>query len=502
MTAGFPSQGDPALAPRRPNRWVTLGLTLLLVVFGLPLLLFRPASPLASLQHPVASAVRVLEREVALEVATEQAPAWQRLALLADVVHTRSTIDQAIDGYEELLAAAADDQARVPDSLVPSIRARLAVLLAEAGRWDEAERALAELRSPTGPRLEVPPGQVTRFADVVRYAYRGASGPPPPLEPALTLLAPTAEPRLEPGWAGERLAARYSARAGVEAETRAADARLAARGSASGRLEAALGLSLLTYVAIAAGLGLGLWRLWRRRGLPVLATGLRTPPWSGGTGYAVLVRAAFWGGLVGLVAYFAWEETGLGGSPPLGTLLASLPMLWVLRRVLLGPRGLNLGRAFGLRLTAGPGALVVVTLVLVAVEQLCSLGAGLLAAALGVESHWTESLAEEIVWGAAPLAAASLVDGVVWAPLFEEIAFRGLLYTTLRTRLPALGAAALSAGLFSGLHFYSLAGFLALFGAALVAALVYERSRSLLPCILAHVFNNVLAFGYIALMYR
>ena len=52
--------------------------------------------------------------------------------------------------------------------------------------------------------------------------------------------------------------------------------------------------------------------------------------------------------------------------------------------------------------------------------------------------------------GLARRGAAGTIDGVVWAPIFEELAFRGLLYPTLRLRLPPWLAALLSAALFGG----------------------------------------------------
>jgi membrane protease YdiL (CAAX protease family) len=83
---------------------------------------------------------------------------------------------------------------------------------------------------------------------------------------------------------------------------------------------------------------------------------------------------------------------------------------------------------------------------------------------------------------------------VVAAPISEEVCFRGMLFGGLRTRLPRLAAALLSAVVFGGLH--ALTGVSAVpplifFGFLL--ALLYERTGSIVPGILLHMLNNSVA---------
>jgi CAAX protease family protein len=83
---------------------------------------------------------------------------------------------------------------------------------------------------------------------------------------------------------------------------------------------------------------------------------------------------------------------------------------------------------------------------------------------------------------------------VVAAPISEEACFRGLLFGGLRTRMPRLAAALVSALVFGGLH--ALTGVSAVpplifFG--FVLALLYERTGSILPGILLHMLNNSVA---------
>jgi membrane protease YdiL (CAAX protease family) len=131
-------------------------------------------------------------------------------------------------------------------------------------------------------------------------------------------------------------------------------------------------------------------------------------------------------------------------------------------------------------------------------ESLLYMGLG----ALGVSSHWADGFLEEFLWGPPTAVVAGTLDGVVWAPIFEELAFRGLLYPTLRLRLPAWLAALLSAAIFAFAHGYGVQGFAAVTWSGMVWALGYERTRSLLPGMLAHAGSNLLATSSFLLLLR
>ncbi len=84
----------------------------------------------------------------------------------------------------------------------------------------------------------------------------------------------------------------------------------------------------------------------------------------------------------------------------------------------------------------------------------------------------------------------------VVAPIAEEIFFRGMLFGGLRRRLSTFPAAAISALVFGGLHAttgVSAVPPLIIFG--FVLALLYEKTGSLLPGMLAHALNNALALA-------
>ena len=86
------------------------------------------------------------------------------------------------------------------------------------------------------------------------------------------------------------------------------------------------------------------------------------------------------------------------------------------------------------------------------------------------------------------------VFGAFVAPFTEEGVFRGLLYPSLRGRVPGgpLGAATVVALVFAGIH-GSLTAFLPLFVLALFLCWVMERTNSLLACVVVHGFHNAVS---------
>jgi membrane protease YdiL (CAAX protease family) len=80
------------------------------------------------------------------------------------------------------------------------------------------------------------------------------------------------------------------------------------------------------------------------------------------------------------------------------------------------------------------------------------------------------------------------------APIAEEVCFRGMLFGGLRERLPMWAAGLISGALFGLLHVttgISVVPPLIAFGFLL--ALVYEKTGSIVPCILLHLLNNSVA---------
>jgi len=111
----------------------------------------------------------------------------------------------------------------------------------------------------------------------------------------------------------------------------------------------------------------------------------------------------------------------------------------------------------------------------------------------GLATHWTEWFDHDLVWGTLPLTLITVIGAVVFAPLMEELVFRGLIFGTLRRRLPTGVAAVVSATLFAVPHGYGVLGFVAVFWSGLLWAYAYEETGSLLPGMAAHALNNAVA---------
>lgn len=88
----------------------------------------------------------------------------------------------------------------------------------------------------------------------------------------------------------------------------------------------------------------------------------------------------------------------------------------------------------------------------------------------------------------------------ILAPICEEILFRGFLYTALRRYWGILPSMLLSAALFAGIHLDA-GGFLPLMTLGLLFAFTLERTRSILPCIIAHGLWNSGTFTMVLLIF-
>lgn len=115
----------------------------------------------------------------------------------------------------------------------------------------------------------------------------------------------------------------------------------------------------------------------------------------------------------------------------------------------------------------------------------------------GDESNPQADLADAAA-GPVPGLVGVLLAGALLVPVAEELLFRGIGYGALR-RHGAVLAAVVSAVLFGLAHGINVV----LFGTivlGLVAAVLYERSRSIWPAIVAHGVNNAIVFGTVAIL--
>jgi membrane protease YdiL (CAAX protease family) len=158
------------------------------------------------------------------------------------------------------------------------------------------------------------------------------------------------------------------------------------------------------------------------------------------------------------------------------------------------PAGLRFRDAVGLALDPGAGGRLELTVVaLVGVGLLGDWVGSAVAARFGLTSHWTEWFDEDMVWGEGGDAALGILSAVVAAPFFEEVIFRGLLFATFRRRYGVVVSALASALIFAVAHGYGVVGLASVLWSGVLWAWSYERTRSLLPAILAHAAVNLLA---------
>ncbi len=144
----------------------------------------------------------------------------------------------------------------------------------------------------------------------------------------------------------------------------------------------------------------------------------------------------------------------------------------------------------------------VVVSFLLAAGMIGEWGMAVAAEAADLSSHWTEWFIEELTWGPPSVLAVSLVEIVVFAPIFEEIVFRGLLFATLRRKFGWIASAGLSGAIFAVMHGYGALGMLSVFWNGLLWAWAYEKTGSLLPGITAHALNNLAVCAALLVVFR
>jgi uncharacterized protein len=115
-----------------------------------------------------------------------------------------------------------------------------------------------------------------------------------------------------------------------------------------------------------------------------------------------------------------------------------------------------------------------------------------------LDLHETDDVVDQLGAGASTVALIAVTILVcVVAPVAEEFFFRGYFFGALRNWRGLWPAAVITGLVFGGIHVGSApVGFLvplAFFGFLL--CLIYDRTRSLYPCMALHCLNNSIAFG-------
>jgi membrane protease YdiL (CAAX protease family) len=424
---------------------------------------------LESVQEPERALALVVERTMELRDALEAAPAWEHRFYELTMTEGAGEVAQAITWYEEL--------ARV--SVHPEVDFRLAMLHAESGDLSEARETMA-----TWPGRGAP---FDVYAAVIGAAY--LDDPVPATGAALRELTDVAPA----GWFRTRLAERLA--------IRTADAGWldSVRATASARMQQLLRrVRVITVgeLALLVGGVVALVALLRRGSAgAVVAGGDVPPPWPLGAGLTVLVRGGAAGAVVAIGLLYAtpWSAD----SALLETLavpLMNLPIVVLAARQLTPPPAPPLTASLGLvPARGGWRPLVLTAAALVAAGIVIDLVVAMAGEWMELGGHWTEWFDAEMAWGSRGMVAAALASAVFFAPIFEEIVFRGLLFGTLRNVFGWPLAATLSAAVFALAHGYGSLGFMSVFLSGVLWAYAYEATGSLLPGMIAHAVNNLIA---------
>lgn len=128
-----------------------------------------------------------------------------------------------------------------------------------------------------------------------------------------------------------------------------------------------------------------------------------------------------------------------------------------------------------------------------------ALGCGLMAAALFINlvnnlvmfALGVEVQAQQFtdLLGSLGHPAFMLIAGIIFAPLFEELVFRGFLFAGLRQKMKWGWAAVISSAIFGAGHL-SIAAFIPTFTLGLLFTYLYQRSNSIWPGIIIHTLIN------------
>jgi len=455
--------------------WIVLALTLL--IFGLSNLLSKP---LAALDFPERSLNRMASRSLELLDARAQTPKWEQAIydFYDGYLTTEQETDEVLQWNEEM----------ADFSKEPAVQIELAILKGETGREKDLTDDLNRWRKDSPP--------LPLFAPILRAAYGKA--PIPGSFPALRKLIDEVVPA---GWSHDRLLIRLAEKAGDKISAQNLSASLQQQSQKSFKKYQALALldvllTLLFGTALFLFLKNGKSENWRVGTAPI------PPPWRGWTGVTVLVRGAAIGSLVGFISIL-FPNADRSVVETITYVLCSLPIILLAKKHLFSPNHLTLREGLGLTLIKNPSArLLLVILAGMGLDVAGGWVINTLSIFVNLPSHWTESFDGTLVCGTRFAMGMGLLGGVIIAPLFEEVIFRGLVFGTLRRKFSWRVSALISAGIFAALHGYGAMGFLMVFWSGFVWAWMYEKSGSLLPGMIGHSLNNILFAGTQILLLR
>jgi len=457
---------------RFSSKVTLLSALFLMVALASVVWLSASASKLERIESPERALSLMVSRTMDVQEGLKRAPQWEQQLFAWTSGDNEAERAQEIEWYQELAEISED----------PLVPLQLAILQAEAGHVSQALLSAHEWAGAEDP--------LPQFADLVMAAY--GEGPVQDADSYVLWQAEVAE-LLPAGWFYDRLAERLARRANDAAFVARIQEQDAVR--VDRQFVWSHRLTLVELSAMALGTVVCVL-LWFRRNESSSFVRLHEPgvppPWPGGVGAAVLLRGGAIGAMLTVLflMYIPPENASLRA---LAIPMTNVPLLLLAYRHLFRPAGMTFDEGFGLDIGwARVGRLMVAVLAVVAAGLWGEWVMDRLSEPFHLTSHWTEWFDADLVWASPSLTAISLVEYVIFAPVFEELAFRGLLFAVLRRKFRFLPAALISASIFAIAHGYGLVGFISVLWSGLLWAWMYEKTGSLLPGILAHAINNLL----------
>lgn len=484
------------------------------------------SDPLDQLEQPEAVITRAVLRQLALEVALVDSSEGGERPLLPDdreVAREDSTAEPAVSTDEQ---ESDGEESESSNALSQSLTREAALDRAIAALIDGAER-LQERAAETQLDVEdIEANQDARAADldgaellIARAALLAADAgredwdgllPEEPRDPALidAVRASLAED-LEPAQAEAALAglaplgADYaSSIAYARLERHAGDREAATawdklRGDVRARAQAVMveriGAWLMPFTVV--GLIAGVVLLMRGPSAWVLGRGaapVRGIPTAMGLGaffrYAVAFQAV--GSLLALSG---------NSSIAISVFVGSLPLIAILGTLRHSLGGFDLRPILGLDLAPERTARVIPVALTAWTATLAALVMGSSLSSSEDTPVWSSPFIERVMLGGEWALWDLRLGAVIGAAMFEELAFRGLLFAGLRRRMNFAPAALISSALFAFAHGYEPGQQLAILWVGLVLSYTFERTRSLWPCVLAHAGYNLVQVEGLAL---
>jgi len=465
--------------------WVNslaVGLLVFAVVFAL---YSRPLEPLSSLRYLGESAGRIVDRNMAFYEDYNETAGWEK-SIHTFLFGSRKHVTQnAIAICRDVLGYFKRHPDESRSWVILNTRARLMILLAQSERWREFESIAVQ--------MEANPEDDT-VVGALRYSYGRAKYD-------RTLLELNYGVRLLPlGWSSQHVGFLVAERVGQH--NRALFLKDMMLGNARDIRHKLRWVYMTVFLSIGVGMVVLVASGFFRR-FKIWPDGVLQRPWPMTAGILIVLVSLPLALLLIAVLSMA-EQYGFGQKllSQWETPLFYMPMLALMYLLLLKPRGLGFRQGFGLGFRGMPvWQFPLLVLALLSVDWLGSTAIAFLGWQAGMDTSWVNSVHEPLLFGDNWDFASSGVDIVAWAPVFEELAYRGLVYVSLRSVFKASPAIIISALLFSFLHFYSLVGFLTVFWSGMVLAYSFERFRSLLPGMAVHALGNILFLMTVWLFY-